>query len=151
MAYIDHKWGSSYVVQLGDGATPTEVFKNIAVINNSKAITGTAETATAQVRDLDDPGAVMKTVAKVTSTTTTITGSGQVHPIAMLPLWNLFYSGAIRNMKFSTVGMTGAQGGIIHSGKYVLTNLQVTAETDSLVECDLTFSQADAVSVAAAS
>lgn len=150
MSYINHQWGSSYVVELGDGATPTEVFTKVAVINTSKSITGSAETATAQVRDLDDNGAVMKTVRKVTSTDTSISGSGQVHPIAMLALWNLFYSGEARNMKFRTNGLTGVQGGLIHAGKFVLTNIQVSAETDSLVECELTFEQADAVSATAA-
>lgn len=150
MAYINHQWGSSYVVEMGDGATPTEVFTKIAVINTSKSITGSAETATAQVRDLDDNAAVMKTVRKVIATDTSVSGSGQVHPIAMMALWTWFYSGAAKSLKFRTNGLTGAQGGVVHAGKFVLTNIQVTAETDSLVECELTLEQADAITATAA-
>jgi len=150
MAYISHIYNSTYVLQLGDGTTPTEVFTQIGTINTSKNFSATAETSATPVRDLDNHGAPMKTVRKVVSTDSQITGSGQIHTPAMLALWTWFYSGAAKSVKFGTTGLTSVNGGIMHSGKYVLTALSCGGETDDIATVEMTLEQADQPTVVAA-
>ena len=147
MSYIQTAYVHQYVFSVGDGATPTEVFTRLGVINTNQSFTATSETETTKVKDIDDFTKPAKTLRKVTSLDYKVEGSGLVHKPAMLALYTWQASGAAKNCKFSLPGT----GGIVHSGPFVITSLSVQGDFDSAAEVSITLEAADAVTTAAGS
>lgn len=142
-------WGEEYILELGNGATPTEVFARVALVNTNSDFTGTASTETAEVVDLDDLTLPATVVRRVNSVDTKIEAAGMVHAPAVQAMWDWFFSGKAKNMKFR-LARTAANGGIVHAGSYVLTSFKTGGQHKSASECSMTFEQASAPKITAA-
>lgn len=125
-----------FVITLGDGATPTEVFAAPCGFTE-KAFILNAETVDTNVPDCDDPDAATWTERAVRARSFSINGSGVLARESQ-KLWrDFFLQNTSKNLKITFPG-TGAQGGGTWNGKGILTNLEFGAAIGERVSVSVT-------------
>lgn len=113
-----------FIIKIGDGATPTEVFSKPCGLN-TQGINFTKEVNEVTVPDCDDPDLAAATERAVVSTSAEITGEG-ILAAEFLPDWWAFYQfNGSRNCQIQLV--TPAPNGGQWTGKFILTGFNVTA------------------------
>ncbi len=142
MAAITTARGYQYTVQVGNGATPTEVFAHPALINTTRGITMTVNAASAEVVDATNQALPATTVRIAQSTDSKIDAAGMLHTSSLKEYMDMAATGKVTNLKFTGPGAT-------ITGPYILTSFQITGDRVEMVECTMTFEQAGAVTVTA--
>ncbi|QJR03478.1 hypothetical protein HH800_15610 [Sphingobium yanoikuyae] len=142
MAAITTARGYQYTVQVGNGATPTEVFAHPALINTTRGITMTVNAASAEVVDATNQALPATTVRIAQSTDSKIDAAGMLHTSSLKEYMDMVATGKVTNLKFTGPGAT-------ITGPYILTSFQITGDRVEMVECTMTFEQAGAVTVTA--
>ena len=118
--------GTSLLVQIGDGATPTEAFAHDCLINTDRGIQFQSETNRQVISDCDEPDGIAWSVVNKDSLSATITGSGMLHT-ASIPDWaEWFDSDGGKNVRVKLNGVTLANGGGHWAGSFKLTGWEVT-------------------------
>jgi len=140
MVAITTARGHQYTVQIGNGATPTEVFAHPALINTTRGITLTVNAASSEVPDATNQALPATTVRVAQSTDSKIDAAGLLHTSSLKEYLDWAATGVQKNVKF-----TGP--GAIITGPYILTSFQTTGDRVEMVECTMTFEQAGAITV----
>lgn len=117
------------LVQIGDGATPTEAFAASCSINTSREFSFDATTVETTIPDCDNPYAPSWVDRVVDTLSASISGAGtcDTSDFAMWRAW--FLSGAVRNCRI-TISEPLAAGGGRFQGAFVLTKLGGAKEGD---------------------
>lgn len=146
MAYLDGLLTEELLIQVGDGATPTEVFAHPCLVNTERSVALTAETKAVQIPNCTEPSAPKKTVRRVVATDSQISGSGLLPHASSKTYADWLLSGLPKNIKVK-LAKTGA---LMLSGSYLLTNFTVTgSDQGDNVTCQITLEQADAPTTSA--
>ena len=143
MAAIVPIIGHEMIVQLGNGATPTEVFTASASINKGRGFTITAETESDELVDATDQSLPAVTTRRTTSTDLKFDGSGIVHKTDLTTWLTYASSGAQKNVKFIT-----ATGAPTITVPMICTSVQVSGERKKFVEISVTLEAAGAFTIA---
>ena len=113
-----------FIVTIGDGATPTEVFTKPCGLT-TQGINFTKEVNEVQVPDCDDPDMAAATERAVTATSAAITGEGILAAEFFPDWWDFYTYNGSRNVKVQLV--TPAPNGGTWLGRFILTTFNVTA------------------------
>lgn len=141
MAYTATVKGQHIIVQMGDGATPTEVFTTICGITE-KGLEQTASTSEETIWDCADQDAPPKVVRDVQSTDWSISASGQVDSSGLAALDTAFTAAVERNFRFvfkDTVINKYKQG------PGIITSFSVTGTNGEKAKVSLTITGAGAL------
>ena len=121
MASVQGVKGKKVLVQIGDGASPTETFAHDCFINLARSLQFNTETNSSNLPDCDpDAGPAWRTIA-VTGKSATITGAGKLHTPSVETWWNWFNLSSEKTIRFK-LDVSGASGGGWFQGKFVLTS-----------------------------
>lgn len=124
MAAVKHARGVKLLLKVGDGADP-EVFTQQCSINADRGITFTAGANDQEVIDCEDPDAIAWVLREKTNLSASFNGSGLLNT-PDLPFFFAFWKDPeSRNCKV-IVDVPGADGGIIWSGAWHMTEFGVT-------------------------
>lgn len=143
MTTINPVLGAKVLVKVGDGAQP-EVFAHPAVINTSRAITGTVNVETDELVDLADQEAIAQTARRARSIDWKIDGAGLIDDEDTLEWLQWVGAGTSKNIIVT-------DGNFKISGPFILTSFSITGERTKLVECQITLECSGPVAVVAAS
>lgn len=117
--------GKKFLVQLGDGGSPTEAFDEPCGLT-TRGIAFTKATSETVMPDCDDADVVPFVTREAISRSVTVSGSGKVARES-LAAWRQFWEDeGTRNCRFVVPG-TGAQGGGRWQGAWHLSSFSVTA------------------------
>lgn len=129
--------GTQLLVQIGDGAQPTETFAVDCLINTARGIQFQSDTNEFIVPDCDNPDdPAWKEVTK-DGLSATITGGGMVHSTSLENFFYWFTSKNTKNVRFRS-NLTGANGGGYWQGAFHLTQFEVTGDRNEKAMCSLT-------------
>lgn len=132
--YVNAVSGEEILVQIGDGGDP-EVFAHDCMINTDRSINLTATTSDQQIPNCTDPSKPPKTVRRIDSTDSTISGSGILHKDSVL-VW------AQRRGKI--INVRGRIAGALRvAGPYILTEFSITGTARQYSTASITLVQAD--------
>lgn len=127
MTAVSRVPGSKLLVQIGDGATPTEQFAHDCLINTSRGIQFNADTNEYIMPDCDNPDdPAWKDVTK-DGLSVTITGSGMLHATSVETWFAWWKDDATKNIRFK-LNLAGASGGGHWSGAFHLTQMEISAD-----------------------
>jgi predicted secreted protein len=127
--------GSKLLVQVGDGASPTEVFSAPCGLK-TKGISFAADTSSTIVEDCDDPDAAAWVERMVRSLSSTVTGSGLL-ALQALPIWRGFFFGGVAKNCRVKVDEPLARNGGHFAGGYVCTKFDVTGQVKEKVQVSI--------------
>ena len=145
MAPVKAMNGTSLLVQIGNGATPTEAFSHDCLINTERGIQFQSETNREMIPDCDDPEAPAWSFINVDGLSATITGAGKLHT-ASVPEWHdWFVSGEAKNVRTLLNGVALANGGGHWAGAYKLTGWQVSGTRNEKATVSVTLESDGAV------
>lgn len=113
-----------FLVTLGNGATPTEVFAAPCGFTE-KGLTLTAETRQSTVPDCDNPDAPAWTESDIVSRSAAINGSGLLAKQSTKAWSDFYFSNDAKNCKVTLPGLA-ADGGGTYTGKFRLTSFEIT-------------------------
>lgn len=125
MAAVKSLVGEKILIQIGDGATPTEGFAHDCLINAERGLQMGADTTEVIVPDCDDPSApAWKEIFK-DGISIQVTGGGVLHTASIETWFNWMKLDSAKNVriKFDT---TGAMGGGYIQVPMKLTQFNVT-------------------------
>ncbi len=132
MAIQDSIEFSKYLVQLGDGATPTEAFSKPCGL---KARTFSLENTPSenQLLNCSDESMPMAVIRRIISQSGTISGEG-ILPPSELETWRTWaMTGAVKNVRI-LVDVPLASGGGHYAGPFVLTRFEnVSSKEEGVV------------------
>lgn len=134
--------GEEILVQIGDGASP-EVFAHDCMINGSRSFSRTASTTDQQVPNCTDPSKPPKTVRRVDSTDSTISGEGLLHSDSVLDWLNRV--GTTFNARVRKAGVFQV------AAPYILTEFTLTGQAREYATASITMVQADEPDITAGS
>lgn len=117
--------GKSFLVQLGDGGSPSEAFAHPCGLVTKGAAFSKAVGETL-MPDCDDPDVVPFVKRTGSSKSMTISGEGKVARESLAAWREFFEQDESKNVRFVVPG-TGAQGGGRWSGAFQLTSFNVNA------------------------
>ena len=138
--YVSTVSGESILVQIGDGADP-EVFAHDCLINGSRSLNMTANVTEQTIPNCTDPSKPDKTVRRVDSTDSTISGDGKLHSSSTL---------AWLNRVGQTVNVRARQAGVWQvAGAYILSEFSITGNAREYATASVTLVQADAPTISA--
>jgi len=126
MATVKAMNGTSLLVQIGDGATPTEAFAHDCLINTERGIQFQSETNRQVIPDCDAPDSAAWSVVNKDSFSATITGSGMLHTPSIKDWADWFASDDAKNVRVLLNGVTLVNGGGHWAGSFKLTGWEVT-------------------------
>lgn len=138
MAQVKTMTGEQLLVQIGDGATPTEAFAHDCLINTERGISWSASTVDTPVPDCDDPGAPAWITRDKSDVSGTVSGSGLLHTSSIEAWFDWIKSEDAKNCRILTNGVTGANGGGYWSGAFHLTEFAITGNRKELVTVSVT-------------
>lgn len=127
---------SKFVILLGDGATPTEVFTPICGLT-SRGITGNADVVTTEVPDCANEDLPSWQEKDVKSIGASMTGSGVWSREAHGVLWDWFLAGTKKNVKVRWVDSAIGDPEYF-AGPAVITALENTVEKGGRLNKSLT-------------
>lgn len=137
MAPVTTMSGTKVVVQIGDGATPTEAFAADCMINTERGIQFNVDTNEFLVPDCDNPDdpAWKETVKDGLSCT--INGSGLMHTPNTETWFDWLKSPDTKNCRV-VVNVLAAAGGGYWQGAFHLTSFEITGNRSSKAEVSVT-------------
>lgn len=138
--FVEAVSGELILVQIGDGADP-EQFAHDCLINASRGISLTANVSEQTIPNCTDPSKPDKTVRRVDSTDSTISGDGKLHASSVLAWLNRV--GKTSNIKVRQAGVWQV------AGSYILTEFSITGTARELATASVSLSQADAPTITA--
>lgn len=130
--------GTSLLVQIGDGATPTELFEADCLINTDRGIQFASETNRQTIPDclaLDE--LAWQSLSK-DGLTATINGAGMLHTPSVEDWWDWFNSDLAKNVRVLLSGVSAADGGGYWQGAFKLTAFEVTGARNEKATCTVT-------------
>jgi predicted secreted protein len=124
MAFPKTLQGHKILIQIGDGATPTEAFAAYCGMVNAN-LSFTSSVQENAVPDCADPAAPMWLERSVDTLGVTISGDGTLDTKDALPAWwEWFTSAEAKNIRVK-VDAAPADGGGYWAGSFVLTSLEL--------------------------
>jgi predicted secreted protein len=137
MAVVKTMNGTQLLVQIGDGATPTEAFVADCLINTQRGISFSAETNEFIIPDCDNPDdPAWKEVTK-DGLSATISGAGMLHTASVETMFQWFTSKNTKNVRVR-INVSGANGGGYWAGAFHCTEFEVTGERNAKADCSIT-------------
>jgi Phage tail tube protein len=122
-----------YSIQLGDGATPTEVFTAPCGLT-TKGFTQTANLQKTAVPDCDDPDAPAYNETGVDTIDAEITGTG-ILAMEAFPTWqNAFFAAGPINCRVYPFGLTAGY----YEGAFILSSFKQAVQRGQKVQADIT-------------
>lgn len=125
MALVKVMNGEQLLVQIGNGATPTETFAHDCLINTERGISFSANMSDSLVPDCDSPALPAWLIRHKDGLSATINGAGMIHTASLEDWWTWFNGDATRNVRVK-VNVAGADGGGYWQGAFHLSEFQVT-------------------------
>ncbi|PSJ64507.1 phage tail tube protein [Kumtagia ephedrae] len=125
MAAIKVMNGEQLLVQIGDGATPTEGFAHDCLINTERGIQFTSTTNDTVVPDCESPELPGWFQRNKDGLSATITGAGKVHTTSLENWWTWYAGDATKNVRVR-INVPAADGGGYWQGAFHLTEFQVS-------------------------
>lgn len=150
MAPIKAMNGTSLLVQIGDGATPTEVFSHDCLINTDRGIQFQSETNRQTIPDCDAPDALAWQSLSMDAKSATITGAGMLHTASVENWFDWFDSGDSKNIRVLLNGVSAANGGGHWAGAFKLTGWEITGSRNEKATASVTLESDGAVTWVAA-
>lgn len=135
MAFPTTVPGSKLLIEIGDGATPTEVFDQPCALN-SKGINFTAAANEQNVPDCDDPDAAMWIARTVTTLSAEVAGSG-ILALESYEIWREWFASALFRNAHVKVDVPAPDGGY-YSGRFILSNFNTTGNQGELSQVEVT-------------
>jgi hypothetical protein len=140
--------GTKCLIQLGDGATPTEVFVAPCVLT-TKSFELTTETNDETVPDCTDLEAASFVDRFAVSRSARISGSGKVD-MDSLAIWRTWaLAGVPKNVRFR-FDVTGANGGGYYAMSGILASFSTSAENNGNADIEIEIASNGAVAWTAA-
>lgn len=136
MAAVKHARGVSLLIKVGDGASP-EVFSIFCSINAARGISFSSTTNDFVLPDCDNPDQLAWVVREKDGLTATINGAGLLNTPDVQTFFDWFKSADSRNVKV-VVDVPAADGGVIFSGAFHLTEFEVSGDRGAKIEASLT-------------
>lgn len=126
MAAVTRVSGSKLLVQIGDGATPTEAFAHDCLINTARGIQFQSDTNEYIMPDCDNPDdPAWKEVTK-DGLSVTITGAGMLYTASVENWFDWWKAAATKNVRFKlNVAATG-----YWAGKFHLSQMEIAADSN---------------------
>lgn len=137
MATVKTINGSQLLVQIGDGASPSETFTHDCLINTSRGIAFSADTNEFVVPDCLDPDAPAWKELTKDGLSAQITGAGVVHTSSIESWFDWFTSANTKNIRVK-VNVAGADGGGYWQGAFHLTAFEVSGDRKAKAEVSVT-------------
>lgn len=137
--------GSSLLIMIGDGATPTEAFAHPCLINSQRAIQFSAETAETNVPDCDNPEAIAWIECEKRSVSAQISGEGVLNTPDTEEYFNWVKGETTKHVRAKLNGVTGANGGGYMAGSFHCTAFELSGNRGEKVNCSITLLSSGAV------
>ena len=147
MAAVKHARGVKLLLKVGDGASP-EVFTAYCSINAARSLQGTAATNEFNIPDCDDPDALAWVTREKVSVSYTVNGAGILNTPDVEDFATWLASEDAKNCQI-IVDVPSADGGVIFSGAFHLTEFQITGDRGAKMECTLSLASSGEVVVTA--
>lgn len=147
MAQVKHAKGVKLVLKVGDGADP-EVFTAKCSINAERGITFTAGTNDQDIPDCADPEKLAWVAREKTNLSATFTGSGVVNTPDVEGFFDWLADSDPKNAKV-IVDVPSADGGVVFSGAWHLTEFSVTGNRGEKMQCSISLASDGEVTAAA--
>ncbi|SKA31018.1 phage tail tube protein [Consotaella salsifontis] len=129
--------GKKLLVQIGDGASPDEVFASDCMINAERGLALSVDSNDFVIPDCDDPDAAGWKEREVDGMSGTISGSGMLHTTSFATWFNWMESAAPKRCRV-TLDVTAANGGGYVEGLFFLTSFEVKGSRNDKVTADVT-------------
>lgn len=129
--------GEQLLIQIGDGASLTEVFAADCLINAERGIQFSNSTNDTVVPDCTDPSLPGWIKRNKDGLSATINGSGKIHTTSLLIWFNFFKGKATKNVR-TNVNVLLAAGGGYWQGAFHLTGFDVTGPRLDISETSVT-------------
>jgi predicted secreted protein len=137
--------GTALLVQIGNGASPTETFTHDCLINTSRGIQFASETNRQTIPDCNNLDATAWQSLSKDALTATINGAGMLHTTSVKTWFNWFNSNDSKNVRVLLSGVSLANGGGHWSGAFKVTAFEVTGERNAKAECTVTLESDGAI------
>ncbi len=137
MANVKTMTGQKLLIQIGDGATPTETFAHDCLINAERGVQMQSETNESIVMDCDspdDPG--WKEVFK-DGLSISVSGGGNLHTASLETFFNWLNSDTAKNVRIK-FDVAGALGGGYIAVPMKLTQFNITGARQNNATADIT-------------
>lgn len=121
MAAVKTMVGEKLLIQIGDGATPTEAFAHDCLINADRGIQMSSDQTDIVVPDCDDPSAPAWKELFKDGLSIQVSGGGVLHTSSLETFFNWFNSDDAKNVRVK-FDVTGANG-----GGYIAVPMKLTA------------------------
>ena len=138
--YVNNFAGEQLYVQVEDTPGSGTFALGLAVlINAERSLESTQEAKTSVIPRTDDPTKPGKTVRRVASTDTKITGAGTCDAVLALAFVQWQQSGQSRLCNI----INNVAGGLAVSGPFHCTSFKITGQVHEDATCDITLEQAN--------
>lgn len=128
--------GDSLLIQIGDGATPTEAFAHDCLINLTRTFALGGDVTDIIVPDCDTPTNAGWKQRFIDGLSGDISGEGVLHTPSVESWFNWLISNASKNVRIK-VDVSGALGGGYWSGAYKLQTFSLTGEHKGLTNASI--------------
>ena len=129
--------GESLLIQIGDGATPTEAFTHDCLINLDRSFTLGADVTDIVVPDCDDPASAGFKERFIDGISGDISGSGVLHTASVETWFNWLVSADAKNVRVK-IDVSGALGGGYFSFAAKLSSFSITGTRKNNSTCEVT-------------
>lgn len=147
MALAKTAKGTQLLIKIGDGADP-EVFAHSCTINAERGIQFSAETNDVSVPDCTDPELLAWVEREKRSLSATINGAGVLNGPDADAYFDWLADADPKNVKV-VLNIPGADGGVIFSGAFHLTQFELSGTRGEKVNCTIRLESDGAITVAA--
>ena len=135
--------GERLLVQIGDGATPTETFAASCLINTERGIQFTSSTNDAVIPDCENPENPAFVERIKDHPTAAINGAGMLHT-SSVDEWFAWYLSQDTNNVRVKVDVSAANGGGYWEGAFLLTDFEVTGTRKEKATASITLQSSGA-------
>lgn len=137
MAAVPRVTGSKLLVQIGNGATPTEIFAHDCLINTARGIKFTTETNEEIMPDCTAPDSPSWKAVSKDGVMATISGAGKLNATSVSAFYAYLTGQNSKNVRVM-INLTGANGGGYWQGAFHLTEFEARAGGNKeTVECQI--------------
>lgn len=147
MAAVKHARGVKLVLKVGNGADP-EVFTAKCSINAARGISFSATTREFNIPDCSDPDMITWLAREKDSLSVSVTGAGMLNTTDVSDFFDWWKGEDAKNCQV-VVDVPSADGGVIFTGAYHLTEFSITGDRGGKQECAITLASDGEVTSAA--
>jgi Phage tail tube protein len=137
MAQVKTLVGEKLLIQIGDGATPTEAFSIDCLINAERGVQMSAETQEFVVPDCDNPSLPGWKEMFKDGMSISVSGGGMLHTTSVENFFNWMNSDTAKNVRIK-FDVSGALGGGYIAVPMKLTAFSVTGNRKQNTTADIT-------------